>query len=27
MLAHNYTRRHNEVVRSIHLLMANKYGF
>jgi hypothetical protein len=26
MLAHDYTRRHNEVVRSIHLLMANKYG-
>jgi hypothetical protein len=27
MLAHDYTRRHNEVVRSIHLLMANKHGF
>jgi hypothetical protein len=27
MLAHDYRRRHNEVVRSIHLLMANKYGF
>jgi hypothetical protein len=27
VLAHDYTRRHNEVVRTIHLLMVNKYGF
>ncbi|KAF7675365.1 hypothetical protein TCON_2717, partial [Astathelohania contejeani] len=24
---HDYTRRHNEVLRCIHLLLANKYGF
>ncbi|KAF7684163.1 hypothetical protein TCON_0641 [Astathelohania contejeani] len=27
MLGHDYTRRHNEVLRCIHLLLANKYGF
>ncbi|KAF7683225.1 hypothetical protein TCON_1555, partial [Astathelohania contejeani] len=27
MLGHDYTRRHNEVIRCIHLLLANKYGF
>jgi hypothetical protein len=27
MLGHDYTRRHNEVVRCLHLLLANKYGF
>ncbi|KAF9746153.1 hypothetical protein NGRA_3539, partial [Nosema granulosis] len=27
MLGHDYMRRHNEVVRCLHLLMANKYGF
>ncbi|KAF7677251.1 hypothetical protein TCON_2662 [Astathelohania contejeani] len=27
MLGHGYTRRHNEVLRCIHLLLANKYGF
>ncbi|KAF7684128.1 hypothetical protein TCON_0688 [Astathelohania contejeani] len=27
MLGYNYTRRHNEVLRCIHLLLANKYGF
>ncbi|KAI4290876.1 hypothetical protein PAPHI01_0150, partial [Pancytospora philotis] len=26
MLAHDYTRRHNEVVRCIHLLLCNRYG-
>ncbi|KAF7681018.1 hypothetical protein TCON_2368 [Astathelohania contejeani] len=26
MLSHNYTQRHNEVLRYIHLLLANKYG-
>ncbi|KAI4293399.1 hypothetical protein PAPHI01_2673, partial [Pancytospora philotis] len=26
MLAHDYTRRHNEVVRSLHLLLCNRYG-
>ena len=26
MLAHDYTRRHNEVVRCIHLLLCNKYN-
>jgi len=26
MLGHDYTRRHNEVVRSIHLFLCNKYG-
>ncbi|KAF7676604.1 hypothetical protein TCON_2680, partial [Astathelohania contejeani] len=26
MLGHDYTRRHNEVLRCIHLLLANKYG-
>ncbi|TBU07250.1 hypothetical protein CWI39_0345p0010 [Hamiltosporidium magnivora] len=27
ILGHNYTRRHNEVVRCIHLLLLNKYKF
>ncbi|KAF7684402.1 hypothetical protein TCON_0401 [Astathelohania contejeani] len=27
MFGHDYTRRHNEVLRCIHLLLANKYGF
>ncbi|TBT97623.1 hypothetical protein CWI39_2841p0010, partial [Hamiltosporidium magnivora] len=27
MLGHDYTRRHNEVVRCIHLLLLNKYKF
>ncbi|KAF7683023.1 hypothetical protein TCON_1766 [Astathelohania contejeani] len=27
MLGHDYTRRHNEVLRCIHLLLVNKYGF
>ncbi|KAF7684789.1 hypothetical protein TCON_0002 [Astathelohania contejeani] len=27
MLGHDYTRRHDEVLRCIHLLLANKYGF
>ncbi|KAF7676620.1 hypothetical protein TCON_2670, partial [Astathelohania contejeani] len=27
MLGHDYTRRHNKVLRCIHLLLANKYGF
>ncbi|KAF7684614.1 hypothetical protein TCON_0200 [Astathelohania contejeani] len=27
MLGHDYTRRHNEVLRCIHLLLANKYVF
>ncbi|KAF7682659.1 hypothetical protein TCON_2125 [Astathelohania contejeani] len=27
ILGHNYTRRHNEVLRCIHLLLMNKYGF
>ena len=27
MLGNDYMRRHNEVVRSIHLLLCNKYGF
>ncbi|KAF7680920.1 hypothetical protein TCON_2461 [Astathelohania contejeani] len=27
MLGHDYTRRNNEVLRCIHLLLANKYGF
>ncbi|KAF7684774.1 hypothetical protein TCON_0018 [Astathelohania contejeani] len=27
MLGHDYTYRHNEVLRCIHLLLANKYGF
>jgi hypothetical protein len=27
MLGHDYMRRHNEVVKSIHLVMCNKYGF
>ncbi|KAF7683742.1 hypothetical protein TCON_1063 [Astathelohania contejeani] len=27
MLGHDYTRKHNEVLRCIHLLLANKYGF
>ncbi|TBU12077.1 hypothetical protein CWI38_0909p0030, partial [Hamiltosporidium tvaerminnensis] len=27
MLVHDYTRRHNEVVRCIHLLLLNKYKF
>jgi hypothetical protein len=26
MLSHDYTRRHNEVVRCIHLLLRNEYG-
>ena len=26
MLAHDYTRRHNEVVRCLHLLLCNRYG-
>ena len=26
MLGHDYTRRHNEVVRCIHLFLCNKYG-
>ena len=26
MLGHDYTRRHNEVVKCIHLLLCNKYG-
>ena len=26
MLSHDYTRRHNEVVRCLHLLLCNKYG-
>ena len=26
MLGHDYVRRHNEVVRCIHLLLCNKYG-
>lgn len=26
MLGHEYTRRHNEVVKCIHLLLCNKYG-
>ena len=26
MLGHDYTRRHNEVVRCIHLTLCNKYG-
>ena len=26
MLAHDYTRRHNEVVRCLHLLLCNNYG-
>ncbi|KAF7684226.1 hypothetical protein TCON_0572 [Astathelohania contejeani] len=27
ILGHDYTRRHNEVLRIIHLLLMNKYGF
>ncbi|KAF7683356.1 hypothetical protein TCON_1432 [Astathelohania contejeani] len=27
MLGHDYKRKHNEVLRCIHLLIANKYGF
>ncbi|KAF7682930.1 hypothetical protein TCON_1858 [Astathelohania contejeani] len=27
MLGHDYTRRHDKVLRCIHLLLANKYGF
>ncbi|KAF7679697.1 hypothetical protein TCON_2503 [Astathelohania contejeani] len=27
ILGHNYTRRHNKVLRCIHLLLMNKYGF
>ncbi|KAF7683993.1 hypothetical protein TCON_0797 [Astathelohania contejeani] len=27
MVGHDYTRRHNEVLRCIHLLLANKYGY
>ncbi|KAF7683474.1 hypothetical protein TCON_1314 [Astathelohania contejeani] len=27
MLGHDYTRRYNEVLRCIYLLVANKYGF
>ncbi|KAF7683547.1 hypothetical protein TCON_1240 [Astathelohania contejeani] len=27
MLGHDYTRRYNEVLRCIHLLLANKYCF
>ncbi|KAF7683540.1 hypothetical protein TCON_1252 [Astathelohania contejeani] len=27
MLGYNYTRRHNEILRCIHLLLANKCGF
>ncbi|KAI5170490.1 hypothetical protein PAEPH01_1476 [Pancytospora epiphaga] len=27
MLYHDYTRRHNEVVRCIHLVICLKYGF
>ncbi|KAF7684385.1 hypothetical protein TCON_0442 [Astathelohania contejeani] len=27
ILGHDYTRRHNEVLRCIHLLLATKYGF
>ncbi|KAF7682700.1 hypothetical protein TCON_2083 [Astathelohania contejeani] len=27
MLGHDYTRRNNKVLRCIHLLLANKYGF
>ena len=27
MLGHDYMRRHNEVVKCIHLLLCNKYGF
>ena len=26
MLYHNYTRRHNEIVKCLHLLLCNKYG-
>ena len=26
MLGHDYTRRHNEVVKCIHLILCNKYG-
>ena len=26
MLAHDYTRRHNEVVRCLHLLLCNRFG-
>ena len=26
MLGHDYTRRHNEVVKCIHLFLCNKYG-
>ncbi|KAF7683985.1 hypothetical protein TCON_0813 [Astathelohania contejeani] len=26
MLGHDYTRRHNELLRCIHLLLVNKYG-
>ncbi|KAF7670934.1 hypothetical protein TCON_2792, partial [Astathelohania contejeani] len=27
MLGHDYTRRHNEILRCVHPLLANKYGF
>ncbi|KAK1350385.1 hypothetical protein LUQ84_000623 [Hamiltosporidium tvaerminnensis] len=27
MLGHDYTRRHNEVVRCLHLLLLNRYKF
>ncbi|KAF7674361.1 hypothetical protein TCON_2732 [Astathelohania contejeani] len=27
ILGHDYTRRHNEVLKCIHLLLMNKYGF
>ncbi|TBU02922.1 hypothetical protein CWI36_1021p0010 [Hamiltosporidium magnivora] len=27
MLGHDYTRRHNEVVRFLHLLLLNRYNF
>lgn len=27
ILGHDYARRHNEVVRCLHLLLSNKYGF
>ena len=27
MLGHDYTRIHNEVLRCLHLLLTNKYGF
>ncbi|KAF7679672.1 hypothetical protein TCON_2526 [Astathelohania contejeani] len=27
MIEHNYTRRHNEVLRCIYLLLTNKYSF